>query len=48
MTGRGRPPIGPAVQVRLTPDLLARIDRWAKRQGVTRAEAIRRLVERAL
>lgn len=48
MTGRGRPPIGPAVQVRLTPGLLARLDAWAKRQGVNRAEAVRRLLDQVL
>jgi Arc/MetJ-type ribon-helix-helix transcriptional regulator len=35
--------------VRLPPELIARIDTWAKREGAaTRSEAIRRLVEQSL
>jgi hypothetical protein len=46
---RGPPPTGKGVQVvvRLQPDPLAALDRWAAKQPdePTRAEAIRRLVE---
>ena len=39
-TGKGEP-----VQVRIQPDLMAKLDRWIARHGVTsRPEAIRRLV----
>lgn len=44
MTGRGRPTTGTKVQVRIPPDLLARIDAEAEREGVTRAEAVRGLL----
>ncbi len=43
-TGPGRPEIGPAINVRLPVDLLARLDAWATSAGVTRAEAVRRAV----
>lgn len=43
----GRPAIGGAVHVRLG-DVLARVDEWAERNEVTRAEAVRRLVELGL
>ena len=33
---------------RLSADLIARIDTWAEAQGISRSEAIRRLVEMAL
>ena len=39
--GRGRPPVGPRVTIRLEPALLEQIDAAAKRLGVSRAEAIR-------
>ena len=46
---RGPPPTGKGVQVvvRLQPDPLAALDKWAEKQPdrPTRAEAIRRLVE---
>jgi hypothetical protein len=48
---RGRPASGKdtLVGVRLPPELIARIDGWAKREGaVTRSAAIRRLVEQSL
>jgi len=47
---RGRPATGkdPLVGVRIHPDLIARIDKWASRDDVSRSEAIRRLVEKAL
>lgn len=44
MTGRGRPPIGPAIKIRLDPDLLTEIDECAKLWKTSRAEAIRVLI----
>ena len=51
--GRGRPTtgIGPAVGLRLYPDLEARLDAWIAKQGepdLGRPEAIRRLLDQAL
>ena len=46
--GPGRPEIGPAIQVRLPEELLRRVEDRAQAQGVSRAEAIRRLLEYAL
>ncbi len=43
----GRPPIGVPVQVRLG-DLLPAVDERAEREGVTRAEMVRRLVAAGL
>lgn len=40
----GRPPVGPAVQVRIPADDLARLDAAARAVGVTRAEWIRRAI----
>ena len=49
---RGRPGTGkdPMVGARFPPPLIASVDEWAAKaqQGVTRAEAIRRLVELGL
>ncbi len=49
---RGRPKtgIGPAIGLRLYPDLEAKLNAWIKRQAdePSRPEAIRRLVELAL
>lgn len=44
----GRPEIGPAVQVRLPEDLLEQIDALAEQAGISRAETIRQLLEKAL
>jgi hypothetical protein len=48
----GRPPIGAVpIMVRVLPDQAAALDAWIKRQkepGLTRPEAIRRLVELGL
>jgi hypothetical protein len=47
----GRPPgraYGETIPVRLTPEMMAAIDRWATNSGVSRSESIRRLVEQAL
>jgi Arc/MetJ-type ribon-helix-helix transcriptional regulator len=48
---RGRPATGrdPVSAIRLSPDLIATIDKWAARNDVSsRSEAIRRLVEAGL
>lgn len=42
--GRGRPPEGERVEVRIPAKLLARIDSEAKRADVSRAEQVRRIV----
>lgn len=46
---RGPKPTGKGQQVvvRLQPDLLAKVDKAAKSEGVSRPEAIRRLIQRA-
>jgi len=46
--GPGRPEVGPAVNVRFPSDLLARVDAQAQREGLSRAEMIRRLADRCL
>jgi hypothetical protein len=49
--GRGRPPTGAeSVHLRLLPNQLADVDKWAAGQSdkPTRPEAIRRLIEQAL
>ena len=48
MAPGGRPPIGEAVNVRLSDDLLQDVDRFAADRKISRAEAIRRLLDRAL
>jgi hypothetical protein len=47
---RGRPATGQNAMygARFSPTLIEKIDKWAARQGITRSEAIRRLVERGL
>jgi hypothetical protein len=47
---RGRPATGRGdlVSSRFMPPLLAALDAWAKKRGVTRSTAIRLLVEKAL
>jgi hypothetical protein len=48
---RGRPKTtgpGEQVVVRLHQPILGELERWAAKSGVTRAEAIRRLLEQAL
>jgi metal-responsive CopG/Arc/MetJ family transcriptional regulator len=48
---KGRPPTGaalPVTAVRLAPELLATVDKWAKKAETNRSEAIRRLVELGL
>jgi metal-responsive CopG/Arc/MetJ family transcriptional regulator len=39
---------GTLIGVRLQPDLLKALDKWAKPSGIGRPEAIRRLLEKAL
>jgi metal-responsive CopG/Arc/MetJ family transcriptional regulator len=39
---------GTLIGVRLQPDLLDALDKWAKPSGIGRPEAIRRLLEKAL
>lgn len=43
-TGPGRPAIGPLVGTRFPSDVLAALDERAERDGVSRAELVRRLV----
>ena len=47
---RGRPATGrdPLVGVRFTPEQIERIDRWAGENGLTRAAAIRQIVNARL
>lgn len=47
MTGPGRPAIGPKIEVRFPPGLLARLDEH-RGDLVSRPSAIRNLVEQAL
>ena len=46
----GRPPTGETRMygARLSDELVAKVDRWAGKEGVSRSEAIRRLLEAAL
>jgi hypothetical protein len=48
--GRGRPATGqdPVVTVRLPADMRREIERLAKREGVTRSEMHRMLIERGI
>lgn len=48
MSPGGRPEIGQPINIRLTDDLLSRVDAFAAAREVSRAEAIRRLLDRAL
>jgi len=48
---RGRPrgrSYGETIPVRLTPEMIADIDKWAAKRDLSRSEAIRLLVEMAL
>jgi hypothetical protein len=40
----GRPTVGPKVEVRLDPETLAKVDERAAKEGVKRAEMLRRLI----
>lgn len=44
----GRPPVGPQVNIAMSPDMLARIDTAAASAGVSRAEWVRRACVAAL
>jgi len=46
--GPGRPTTGVPVHTRLPAEVLAHVDAWADAEGVTRAEAIRRLLAAGL
>jgi len=48
--GAGRPFTGkaPAFSTRLPPELVGMVDQYARARGISRAEAIRLLLERAL
>lgn len=46
--GPGRPAVGPVVKARFDEQTIARIDAFATDHGVSRADAIRQLVEQAL
>jgi Ribbon-helix-helix protein, copG family len=48
--GRGRPATGtdPAVAVRLPPNVLAEVDKWAAANDASRSDAIRHMIEIAL
>jgi hypothetical protein len=49
--GPGRPSTGgrdPTYSFRLAPEIVAKIDAWAKPQLINRSEAFRRLVEQGL
>ncbi len=48
MTGPGRPPIGPAVKVRLDPAMIAQIEARSLAECVSMAEIVRRLLRSAL
>jgi hypothetical protein len=48
---RGRPPgrlYGETIPVRLTPEMITGIEKWAAAKNVSRSEAVRLLVERGL
>ncbi len=46
--GPGRPEVGPRVEIRVPQAMLAKLDAFAAELQVSRAEAVRRIVERAL
>jgi Ribbon-helix-helix protein, copG family len=46
--GRPTTDADPLISVRLPPETIRAIDRWAKRDHITRSEAIRRLLKGAL
>jgi hypothetical protein len=48
---RGRPLgrlYGETIPVRLTPEMISAIDKWAAAKNVSRSKAIRQLIERGL
>jgi metal-responsive CopG/Arc/MetJ family transcriptional regulator len=48
MNPAGRPEIGQPINIRLGDELLAQVDGYAEDESVSRAEAIRQLVQRGL
>ena len=48
MTGRGRPPVGPRVNIRIPVEVIAALDAEAERLGVNRSELVRRILCEAL
>lgn len=46
--GRGRPAIGEPIAVRFTPDQLDYIDALSERNGLPRAETVRRMIDVAI
>lgn len=40
----GRPEVGRPINIRLGDELLARVDLYARHEGISRAEAIRQLI----
>ena len=44
----GRPPIGPQINVAISPKAVARVDAAARAVGISRSEWIRRAIEAAL
>lgn len=45
MTGPGRPTTGTPVQVRIPPEIIAKLDRTAEYFGITRAALLRRILD---
>jgi hypothetical protein len=45
---RGRAYGGETIPMRLPPVMVGRIDRWAAKQGISRSEALRRLLDHGL
>jgi hypothetical protein len=48
VTGPGRPSTGTRIDVRVPADVLALVDAYAKVAGVTRAAALRQLIDRGI
>lgn len=48
MTPAGRPVVGTPINIRLGDELLTRVDQYAADENISRAEAIRQLVQRGL
>lgn len=47
MANRGRPKIGQKVQVTLGADEIRLLEKWCKKQGISRSEMLRNLVKYA-
>lgn len=48
MSPAGRPEVGTPINVRLGDELLAQVDQFAQAESISRAEAVRQLVQRGL